>query len=99
MSFVDLRELAFFWQNNFFEQHFQFALVIWTMKTFVIADWSQVLKTLLCLFDDGYRYVAISDFFHDWIVDEILDKALEEEKQAGKDEIAYQRWERKHAQY
>ena len=41
----------------------------------------------------------ISDFFHDWIVDEILDKALEEEKQAGKDEIAYQRWERKHAQY
>ena len=41
----------------------------------------------------------ISDFFHDWIVDEILDRALEEEKHAAKDEIAYQRWERNHAQY
>ena len=42
---------------------------------------------------------AINDFDQDWIIDEILDRALEEEKHAGKDEIAYQRWERSHAQY
>ena len=39
---------------------------------------------------------ALNDFDQDWIIDEILDRALEEEKHAAKDEIAYQRWERSH---
>ena len=64
MSFVDLREPAFFWQNNLFEKLFQTRLIIWTMKTFVVADSSQVWKTLPGLFNNGDGNVAIGDVFH-----------------------------------
>ena len=43
------------------------------------------------------KHAFISDFYHDWIIDIIFDRALEEEKHAAKYEIAYQRWERNHA--